>query len=202
MSIDLNKPYNPGIAEIGRFAEIVAPSVSSYGHYAVITIDAGSLPASAGGLGGPLGTQADPIWTNFTTVVSAVDVSLSGVQMSEVISAVNCVVSAQVTNWPDAVTAVEVTNWPTLLEATTISSINLNLSAIVNFSPAINLIELYNNSQNKIYFSYDVSTTFEDLTSKGMILAEDSYYSIEKNISNIVLGSASASDIRIFGHRR
>ena len=93
MSIDLNKPYNPGMADIGKFAEIVAPSVSSYGHYAVLTIDAGSLPASAGGLGGPLGTQADPIWTNFTTVVSAVEVSLSGVQMSEVVSAVNCTVS-------------------------------------------------------------------------------------------------------------
>lgn len=49
MSTDLNKPYNPGIAELGKFAEVVAPSVSSYGHYAILTIDAGALPLSAGG---------------------------------------------------------------------------------------------------------------------------------------------------------
>jgi hypothetical protein len=49
MSIDLNKPYNPGIADIGKYAEVVAPSVSSYGHYAILTINAGTLPLSAGG---------------------------------------------------------------------------------------------------------------------------------------------------------
>ena len=49
MSGDLNKPYNPGIAELGKFIEVTSPSVSSFGHYAILTVNAGNLPVSAGG---------------------------------------------------------------------------------------------------------------------------------------------------------
>lgn len=49
MSGELNKPYNPSMAELGKFIEVTSPSVSSFGHYAILTVNAGSLPVSAGG---------------------------------------------------------------------------------------------------------------------------------------------------------
>lgn len=196
--MDLNKPYNPGIAEIGKYAEVVAPSVSSYGHYAVLTIDAGSLPASAGGLGGPLGTQADPIWTNFTTVVSAVEVSLSGVQMSEVISAVNCVVSTLEINPVTQVTAVPMAY--TVIQASALTVDTNGTSAV--FNPAARILDIANNSNDTIYFWLDEASTIPGgvLSAIGMPLEMGSYYSTTGLISCVtVVSEGSESNVRIIG---
>lgn len=204
MSIDLNKPYNPGIADIGKYAEVVAPSVSSYGHYAVLTVNAGTLPASAGGLGGPLGTQEDPIWTNFTTVVSAVEVSLSGFQMSEVISAVNCVVSTLDVN---PLTSIEVSNIVTIapvaynvIQASALTVDTVGTSAV--FSPAVRLLDIANNSNDTIYFWLDEASTIPGgvLSAIGMPLELGSYYSTTGLISCVtVVSEGSASNVRIIG---
>jgi hypothetical protein len=182
--IIMGQGYTPAEAERGKFAVVNPTTLSamgltgSYGRYAVLTYNV--APAAIINLSG----------TTVNVDVCAIDVSNWDALIAETYTGQP--LSADVS----------VQNWPVLTEGVVVSSISLNLSTILSFNPAITLIELYNNSQNKIYFTYDTATSFEDLTGKGMILAEDSYYSIEKNISNIVLGSASASDIRIFGHRR
>ena len=186
MSIDLNKPYNPGMADIGKFAEIVAPSVSSYGHYAVLTIDAGSLPASAGGLGGPLGTQADPIWTNFTTVVSAVEVSLSGVQMSEVVSAVNCVVST-IEMKPN-------TLW--------IGTSSFGVSGVLtqNFATPIKIIEIQNKTTSTIYF-IPSATNYVGVVDNGIEIPQDTYYSLKDvTLNNVTVASLTSGKVVILDY--
>lgn len=208
--INIGQGYTPAEAERGKFA-VVNPSTLSamgypsagYGKYAVLTYSMNPNTTVVNLSATTLSVNVCDVGVNNWDALIAE--TYSGQPLSCDVSVQNwpaAVTAVEVTNWPVAVTAVEVTNWPVLAEATTVSSVVLNLSSILSFNPAINLIELYNNSQNKVYFGYDVSSTFEDLTGKGMILAEDSYYSIEKNISNIVLGSLSASDVRIFGHRR
>ena len=220
--INIGQGYTPAEAERGKFA-VVNPSTLSamgypsagYGKYAVLTYSMNPNTTVVNLSATTLSVNVcDVAVSNWDALIAetysgqplSCDVSVqnwpAAVTAVEVTNWPVSVTAVEVTNWPASVTAVEVTNWPVLVEATTVSSVGLNLSAVLTFNPAITLIELYNNSQNKVYFGYDVSTTFEDLTGKGMILAEDSYYSIEKNISNIVLGSLSGSDVRVFGHRR
>lgn len=201
MSIDLNKPYNPGIAEIGRFTEVVAPSVSSYGHYAVLTVNAGTLPVSAGGLGGPLGTQEDPIWTNMTTVISAVEVSLSGVQMDENIKEICPIAISSVDIPPEQAvpTYIVGTNNVTV----SVLSFDSSLSA-VTFPETISFFELFNNdTTDKVYVTFDTNvTTIATLTAQGLPILGQSYYSIEKSADTVIVGAISATDIRVFGHNR
>lgn len=201
MSIDLNKPYNPGMAELGKFAEVVAPSVSSYGHYAILTIDAGSLPVSAGGTGGPAGTFDDPIWTNMTTVISAVEVSLSGVQMDENIKSIV----------PIAISSIDIPQsqaLPTYIVGTNSVSVSVvdcsNDYTTVLFPQTATFVEIYNNDpSNKVYVSWETTITeLSALTARGLPISNQTYYSIEKTATQVVIGAVSAIDIRIFGHSR
>ena len=75
---DLNKPYNPGIAELGKFVEVNAPSETSYGKYAILTYPAGGDMSA-----GPLGTSGNPMFTNtnINHVISSLEVSVSGFEI-------------------------------------------------------------------------------------------------------------------------
>lgn len=81
-------------------------------------------------------------------------------------------------------------------------TLTTNTSSSFTFNPVITLLEIYNNSSNKIYFNYNGGTTFNDVINKGMVIDGDSYYAIEKNVSGLVVASVSGADVRIFGHRR
>jgi hypothetical protein len=79
-------------------------------------------------------------------------------------------------------------------------SFNNNITSIT-FEPPATFIEIYNNSNNKMYISYEPLTTVLDLTARGMPIGAQGYYSIEKNVTNLIAGSdLDISDARIFGH--
>ena len=188
MSIVISKPYTPAEAERGKFAVIDTSTLSamgltgSYGRYAVLTHDM----AGANNFG-VLGTSGNPVFTNIQMVLSTVEIDVDGVTMH--VESVSSILSP-------------VTTVPLLLSHTINSSINImtcSLSTVI-FSPAISLLEIYNNSNTKVYFDFNPATTFAVLTAKGFILDVESYYARERSVSGIVIGSNNDADVRIFGH--
>ena len=139
MSIDLNKPYNPGIADIGKFAEVVAPSVSSYGHYAVLTIDAGSLPLSAGG------------------------------QIMEAV--------------------------PTVLSMT----LTANAPAVFTSPTYFNEFEIQNKTSGDIFF-LPLSSSMATLSSDGLIISKDTFYSVKRTIKTFTIGSVGGGSVKVIGY--
>ncbi len=85
----------------------------------------------------------------------------------------------------------------------TVSTVSFNntLSSIV-FSPPIVFLEVYNNdASNKLYISYETLSTVSTLTARGLPISAQGYYSIERTISNLVIGSnIPITDARVFGH--
>lgn len=61
------------------------------------------------------------------------------------------------------------------------------------------LIELYNEGPQPIYFDFSNNTNFATLSTDGMILASGSFYSIEMNAEYISIGSAAAT-VRLFNY--
>jgi hypothetical protein len=71
----------------------------------------------------------------------------------------------------------------------------------ITFSPAVNYVEVYNNSNNTAFLLLSSSATTNSLTAQGMPLFKNSFYSISRIITAVTLNAlASGSDIRIFGH--
>ena len=81
---------------------------------------------------------------------------------------------------------------------------NATISTAVSsfsFSPVSKLIEIYNNSSNKIYFNINTTTTQSALTSEGLVLVAGAFYSIEKFVETInMTADGAGSDVRIHAH--
>lgn len=77
-----------------------------------------------------------------------------------------------------------------------------NTLTAITFNPAATFVEIFNNdASNKMYISYETLSTVATLTARGLPINAQGYYSIEKTVSNLVVGSnISVSDARIFGH--
>lgn len=88
--------------------------------------------------------------------------------------------------------------------AITVSTVSFSNSlSTITFSPAIAFLEIYNgDSSNKAYITFESSvTTVATLTARGLPINAQGYYSIEKSVSQIKVGSnTSISDFRVFGH--
>ena len=87
------------------------------------------------------------------------------------------------------------------IKSQTIAAIN---SAVITFTPTIESIEIFNNSDNDIYMLNSTISTFASLTGSGIPVKSGAYYSIDKNISICTIGNPTndTSDIRIIGHYR
>lgn len=203
---NFNKPYNPGIAEQGKFVEIVAPSNTTYGKYAIITYDAGGMNST----GDVLGTSANPIFTNMVSIVSSVEVSVSGIQLSEIVSAVNCIVSTQEINPLTSISAYQAGEWtvntiPPLYRTIQASSINVDTNPTsVIFDPAVQIIDIANNSNDTVYFWLDNTSTIpgNDLSAIGMPLESGSFYSTTGLISCVaVVSNGVGSNVRVIGRK-
>ena len=206
----ISAAYTPAEAERGKFAVIDSdylqtlgyPVTGGYGRYAIFTYQVNS---------------SDLILSGGNVTVSSVqitnDVIIDKILTPITVSAIEIPVSATIVNTPqisaiiDPVVVSSITSpisisLPTT--ATLICSVNLtvNTSAVFSFNPIVTLIEIYNNSANKIYFQYTNNGTFADITSRGMIIDGESFYGIEKNVDSLTIASISGSDIRIFAHRR
>lgn len=77
-----------------------------------------------------------------------------------------------------------------------------NTLSSITFNPPAVFLEIYNgDSSNKMYISYETLSTVASLTARGLPINAQGYYSIEKVVSNLVVGSnVSVSDARVFGH--
>jgi hypothetical protein len=87
--------------------------------------------------------------------------------------------------------------------ATQVSAITL-LSAVpqtVTFNPKVNSIEVYNNdSVGTVYLSW-TALSMAALSSTGLPIIAGAYYSIDRSINSITLGSMSnINNLRVFGH--
>jgi len=91
-----------------------------------------------------------------------------------------------------------------LPNSSVIASITLTpiTSSVITFTPKIDTIEIFNNTSSApAYVSFN-TTTFVNLTSKGLPILEESYYSIDREITSVTVGTNGNSDLRIIGHRR
>lgn len=79
-------------------------------------------------------------------------------------------------------------------------TLTANQSATITFNPVASFVEIYNNSDNKFYFSYDTTITYPVLTSTGMVINSAVYFTISRHVTSLVVGSVDGSDIRILAH--
>jgi hypothetical protein len=77
-----------------------------------------------------------------------------------------------------------------------------NSLSTISYATNISFLEIYNNdASNKMYVSFEPLTTVISLTSRGLPVSGQGYYSIDKTTSQVVVGSnLSVSDVRVFGH--
>lgn len=104
--------------------------------------------------------------------------------------------SVSVDNWPEEVRIEKIGNTDVDVR---ILSFDNNLSALEMTG---SFIEVFNNSNDAAYLSWESLTELSDLTARGLPIVEGSYYSIEKAFTSVVVGSVSATDVRVYGHSR
>lgn len=78
---------------------------------------------------------------------------------------------------------------------------NTNTSSVITFAPAVTLMEVSNRSSGSIYISYaNPVTNFPTLTAAGLEIAKGSFYSIERTVANVTIGSVAGGNVVVFGH--
>ena len=76
-----------------------------------------------------------------------------------------------------------------------------NASSVITFTPAVTLMEVSNRSAGSIYISYaNPVTSFVTLTAAGLEIAKGSFYSIERTVTNVTIGSVAGGNVVVFGH--
>lgn len=124
--------------------------------------------------------------------VAGGQVSLNGVISADLIEIENVNVSS-------TVSSIQMLPNTTTYQSITLST---NTSSIITFSPKVTLLEVFNDdSSNKAYLSLE-TTTFANLTSQGLPILPTSYYSIERDTTQAIIGSVAGATVRVIGHRR
>jgi hypothetical protein len=80
-----------------------------------------------------------------------------------------------------------------------VSTFSANGSGTISFNPAITLMEISNRSGNSIYLTYS-PTTFATLTANGLEISNGAFYSIERTVTAVTIGSVAGGDVVVFGH--
>jgi hypothetical protein len=82
-----------------------------------------------------------------------------------------------------------------------VSTFSANTSSVVTFNPAITLMEISNRSSGSIYISYaNPVTSFATLTANGLEISQNAFYSIERTVTSVSVGSVAGGKVIIFGH--
>ena len=83
-----------------------------------------------------------------------------------------------------------------------LSTFSANTSGTISFNPAVTLMEISNRSAGSIYLTYanPPTTNFATLTANGLVIAKDAFYSIERTVTSITIGSVAGGNVVIFGH--
>ncbi len=77
-----------------------------------------------------------------------------------------------------------------------------NTSSSIVFSPAVTLMEISNRSSGPIFLTYanPPTTNFATLTTNGLVISKDAFYSIERTVTKITIGSVAGGNVVVFGH--
>lgn len=192
ITANFSAPYPPSLAESGKFVVLDSSTIVGYPS-SYNNVD--SSPSAVPTLGkyAILTYQTNPS----NLILSSGNVTVSSVEVTNAVT---------IGTINDTITVDTIQTQLSTLELlpTTVVNSSLTLAAngssVITYSPIARFIEIYNNSNGKIYFDYNAAVTYPNLTAKGMIVDADSYYGIDKNVTTLVVGTVSASDVRIFGH--
>jgi hypothetical protein len=186
MNVDFGQGYAPQQSENGKFVVIDSSTIvglpsASQGRYAVLTYNIGLDSAAPGASG------TNPLYVNVTNPVS-----INGTISADLIEIENVNIST-------TVSSIELL--PIYVLASALSFSN-NLST-VSFNPTIQMFEIFNyDSSNTIFMSFSNITQLATLTAQGLPILPNAYYSIDKNVSQVVVGTNKSADVRVFGHYR
>ena len=78
-------------------------------------------------------------------------------------------------------------------------TLSANSSSTITFAPAATLMEISNRSGGSIYLTYTPST-FVSLTAGGLEIKNGAFYSIERTVTAVTLGSVTGGSVIVFGH--
>ena len=176
--VKFDQTYSPAEATRGSWAPIdgstISLSPSSRGRYAQLNYIVGAEEG-------------------------ALSLSLSGSTVVLPVSTINIDEPLRIENEPGDTIAVtkEVPN-SVYNESLTLSA---NHTKVINFASSIMTIEIYNNSNNSIYY-LPYSTTTATVSTDGLPITSKTYYSIDRTIDDITLlnDNAANTNVRILGH--
>ena len=177
-----NERFSPAAATRGSWVPLDMSTVTEYpssgeGRYAQIVYDVGGTGLSA----------SNPTYVNVVNPIT-----LNGVISADLIEVENL--------WfTSPVSASIVLSNTSVVESITLIPIT---SSVITFSPKIETLEVFNNTGSSTVYLLFGTTTFANLTSKGLPILEESYYSIDRDITSVTVGSNGTADLRIIGHRR
>lgn len=196
----LTASYTPAEAERGKFTVVDMSTIAGYEalsgsqgfrgqRYAVlvklvepIALSSGSITLSAGSI---------------TANVCSIGVNNWNDLINETYSGTALSANVSIDNWPVDIL--------TLPNETYIASDMYGPTAThFAFSTAapLRMLEIFNTSGNTAYLLLSTAT-FDSLTAKGIPLLQSSFYSIEREITEITLGADGIdSDLRVIGHYR
>jgi hypothetical protein len=205
-----DQAYPIAEAERSKFVPIDTSTLTNYpssgrGKHAVITYNMGSDP------GAPGASSSNP------SFVSLVDTDGEPVTISENVggtgvNAINVRIAESVTTLSafqiDAtgVSGLDIQASIKYPDTTVYQSVTVpaNTLSTITFPRQMLVVETFNNSQdNTLYIGFN-STTLAVLSSTGLPIQPESFYSIDRMTTNIYLGNASSSpiDARVIGHYR
>lgn len=209
---NINKVYAPAEAERGKFLDVTDDMISTLGYtptgrgkYAVLTYNTNPNIIN---LSGTTIAITEPL-TVETSIPGRFDVdNIASVDLVDdvtTVGTINTVNSVTVISALDTINSVVSTS-EVLTNQVVVSSITLsnNVSTIDFSSLNVKELEVYNNDINETaYLLYTNSTTLDSISSIGLPLVPEAYYSISKEVDYVSIGSLGNSvNIRVFGHYR
>ncbi len=211
--VQFDKSFAPSEATRGQWVPLdmttLSPSYSGRGKYAVLTYNIGSEllsavitePISLKGVISADLIEVDNIW--FTNPISAIIVNTT-VPISAIIQSIAVPISAIIQSVAVPVSTISVNLNLTQVKSQTISDAT---SAVIDFSPPVDFVEILNNETSAtriIQLDFNTGLTFADILTAGLPIEPGTYYSIERRVPTLILtnNSGNSVDVRVFGHYR
>lgn len=191
-TVKFNQRFSPAEATRGQFVPIDTttlinyPPTGSRGRYANLSYIVGS---EAG----------------------ALNIALSGGTVILPVSTVNINEPLRVENEPGTrllVTVQEPLSTISLLPNITnrySQTISSSASADISFVPTVDFVEINNLTVNRdVYITFETGVTFTDVITGGIKIEAESYYSIDRKTSDLIIANNSSGnvDVRVHGHSR
>ena len=230
MSADVkfDQPFSPAEATRGSWVPIDSSSLTdlpsgSRGRYAQLQYIIGSepgalnialsggtviLPVSTVNIDEPVRVENEPGDRLNVSLIEPISATIANETIGVVVCAGDIELSSIYVNNLDQVSAVAVNNFGDRLTNTTqvcSQTIAAQSSAVINFSPTISFLEIYNrDTADTVYIAYDSALTYAEINARGIPIDGEAYFSIDREISTLVVTNPDnlSVDVSIFGHHR